>query len=70
MFFKNRIGLGTSGWAWTPEAAVRQEGLMDKVLNLGYRMFDTAEQYSDGRVETLLGNSITRSSIPRSEFEI
>lgn len=70
MFFKNRIGLGTSGWARTPEAAVRQEGLMDKVLDLGYRMFDTAEQYSDGRVETLLGNSMTRSSVPRSEFEI
>ena len=70
MFFKNRIGLGTSGWAFTPEAAERQKGLMGKVIDLGYRMFDTAEQYSDGRVETLLGGAISSSKIPRSEFEI
>jgi len=70
MFFKNRIGLGTSGFAFTPDALPRQQGLMDKIIEMGYRMFDTAEQYSDGRVETLLGDAMSRSNVPRNEFEI
>jgi len=70
MIFKNKIGLGTSFFGNTPALTPSHQIVMHNAVNLGYRLFDTGENYSDGRTETMLGNSIVQSTIDRTEFEL
>lgn len=43
-----------------------EKAILD-AIDLGYRLFDTAQMYKN---ETLLGNAIKKSNIPREEFFI
>lgn len=54
-----RIGLGT--WPYTGTDCARR---VERALELGYRMFDTAEQYGN---EDAVGAGLRASGIPRSE---
>jgi aryl-alcohol dehydrogenase-like predicted oxidoreductase len=70
MIFRSKVGLGTSGYAWKEEMIPRHQEKMAKAIEMGYRLFDTAEQYADGRAETMLGKAIAESGVPREEFDI
>jgi diketogulonate reductase-like aldo/keto reductase len=55
--FPARIGLGT----WTMGSAAHRRGDVDAVrhaLDVGYRLLDTAEMYSDGGAEQVIGSAI------------
>lgn len=70
MIFKNKIGLGTSILGLRPELAVAHKNFIDYTIVQGCRLYDTAESYTDGRAESIIGNCITESGVARSEFEI
>jgi diketogulonate reductase-like aldo/keto reductase len=64
MVFQNRIGLGT--WCYQ----THHQQIIESAIDIGYRMFDTAESYSDGQSEIALGQALKTSTIPRNQFEI
>lgn len=70
MIFKNKIGIGTSILGLRPELEVAHKNFIDYTISEGCRLFDTAESYTDGRAESIIGKSIADSKIARSEFEI
>ena len=67
---KNKIGLGTSLYGYHAEDRSAHQDIFNQAIDLGYRLFDTAEDYASGRSELIVGNGIAHSSIPRSEFEV
>lgn len=64
MIFQNRIGLGT--WCYQ----THHQQIIESAIDIGYRLFDTAESYSDGQSELALGQALKNSAIPRNQFEI
>jgi diketogulonate reductase-like aldo/keto reductase len=52
------LGLGT--WRYAESARFRAAELaaLRRAIELGYRLFDTAEMYGDGGAETLLGEAV------------
>ncbi|MGC9135874.1 aldo/keto reductase, partial [Caldivirga sp.] len=58
------IGLGTwgiGGGYWTPDCSRKAEwiALLRRAIELGYRMFDTAEMYGGGCSEEIVGGAIS-----------
>lgn len=70
MIFKNKIGLGTSILGRRAELAVAHKNFIDYTIEQGCRLYDTAESYTDGRAESIIGNSIADSGVARDQFEI
>jgi len=70
MIFKNKIGLGTSILGFKPEISVAHKKFINYTITEGCRLYDTAESYTDGRAESIIGECIADSGIARSEFEI
>lgn len=66
MILKNNIGLGTSKYG----KEVSHQELLEYAISIGYRLFDTAEIYTQGKSEILIGNAIRNSGIARKDFEI
>ncbi|KAJ5704137.1 hypothetical protein N7493_011275 [Penicillium malachiteum] len=56
-----------SPWVLDEEASLP---LLKKAFNLGINTFDTANTYSNGESETILGKALTKYSIPRSKVVI
>ena len=62
------LGLGT--WRLGESAARKaaEVGALRQALEIGYRVFDTAEMYGDGGAETVLGQALIetlRAGLPR-----
>jgi diketogulonate reductase-like aldo/keto reductase len=53
------LGLGTWKLGETRRAADREISAVRHAIDLGYRLFDTAEMYGEGGAETVLGSAIT-----------
>ena len=70
MIFKNKIGLGTSILGMRPEIEIAHKEFINYTISNGCRLYDTAESYSDGRAESIIGQCISDSGIARDEFEI
>lgn len=70
MIFKNKVGMGTSILGMRQEFREGQNKALDTAIEVGYRLFDTGETYADGTSETMIGEAILRSNLPRSDFEI
>ena len=43
---------------------------MQYAFDQGINLFDTAEVYGEGRVETIMGNALTQLQLPRDEYTI
>lgn len=68
--FKHRIGFGTSGFGnFIPRQKLDIESL-ESALDVGYRLFDTAEKYADGRAEQYLGGAIKTWGGNRSDLQL
>jgi len=61
------LGLGTAGYGSSMDGE-RQLEALESALRMGYRHIDTAEIYSGGRSETLIGEAI--QGMPREELFI
>jgi aryl-alcohol dehydrogenase-like predicted oxidoreductase len=70
MIFKNKIGLGTSILGLRDDLVSRHTGFVEYTIANGCRLFDTAESYTDGRSESIIGKCITDSGIARDQFEL
>jgi aryl-alcohol dehydrogenase-like predicted oxidoreductase len=70
MIFKNKIGVGTSILGIRPELEIAHKNFVDYTITNGCRLYDTAESYSDGRAESIIGKCIADSNVSRNEFEI
>lgn len=68
--FKSRIGLGTAGFGDVDFREGSDQRALETSLDLGYRMFDTAEMYGSGRCEILLGKAIQAWSGSRQDLQI
>lgn len=68
--FRGRVGLGLSGFGNLPEKSSFDTSRILTAINIGYRIFDTAEMYGDGRSETLLGNAYAIWKGPREDLQI
>jgi diketogulonate reductase-like aldo/keto reductase len=55
------LGLGTWRMGEQPGAAAAEVASLRLALELGYRVFDTAEMYGDGGAETLLGRALAEA---------
>jgi diketogulonate reductase-like aldo/keto reductase len=62
------LGLGTAGYGSTFDGERRQVEALGAALRMGYRHIDTAEIYSGGRSEELIGEAI--QVMPREELFI
>jgi diketogulonate reductase-like aldo/keto reductase len=49
------LGLGTCGYGVDPGSQAQEIGALRLALEMGWRVFDTAEMYADGGAETVLG---------------
>jgi diketogulonate reductase-like aldo/keto reductase len=52
-----RIGLGTYGFGERPEDRQRDVRAVEHALDVGYRLFDTAEIYGQGGAERIIGEA-------------
>lgn len=68
--FKHKIGFGTSGFGNLASLSKRDLESLVSALLVGYKFFDTAEKYGDGKCETLLGNAIQEWGGARSDIQI
>lgn len=68
--FKHKIGFGTSGFGNLSSLYKRDLESLVSALSVGYKFFDTAEKYGDGKCETLLGNAIREWGGLRSDIQI
>ena len=55
------LGLGTWRLGETARAADQEVGLIRKAVEIGYRLFDTAEMYGEGGAERVLGQALARA---------
>jgi diketogulonate reductase-like aldo/keto reductase len=69
-----KIGFGTwtIGGKGTVDPSLDEKSLvaLRSALDLGYRLFDTAEMYAAGHSEELLGQAVRESRVPREELFI
>lgn len=56
--FKNKIGMGTFGFGNPMNVETNDIESLVSALNIGYTLFDTAEQYANGGAEKVLGKAI------------
>lgn len=56
--FKNKIGMGTFGFGSPMNVETNDIASLVSALNIGYKLFDTAEQYANGGSEKVLGKAI------------
>ena len=54
------LGLGTWRFGENARAAERETELLARALEVGYRLFDTAEMYGEGGAERVLGQALAR----------
>ena len=61
--FNTQIGFGTSGIGESIEPTKwnRHLAAVRHAIDLGYRVFDTAEMYGEGKTETLIGQALADS---------
>ncbi len=52
-----QVGLGTGNFGWRTEPGVART-VVHKALDLGIRLFDTADAYGEGRSEEVLGEAL------------
>ena len=52
------LGLGTWRLGESTRTADRETSLIRKALDIGYRLFDTAEMYADGGAEEMLSDAL------------
>ena len=68
--FNSRIGMGTFGFG-TPLTDARDDiNALVNALNLGYKVFDTAEMYGNGLSETYLGQAIKAWNGDKTQLQI
>jgi diketogulonate reductase-like aldo/keto reductase len=69
-----RLGLGTWRLGESPRQADREVALIGHAIDIGYRLFDTAEMYGDGSAERVLGRALNdalrRGAASRGELRI
>jgi len=53
------LGLGTWRLGEMPRRAAAEVGLLVRALEVGYRLFDTAEMYGEGGAERVVGQALT-----------
>jgi diketogulonate reductase-like aldo/keto reductase len=59
-YFNTQIGFGTAGLGLTNQWSVGKSA-MHHALAIGYKVFDTAEMYSNGNTETMIGEVLDES---------
>jgi diketogulonate reductase-like aldo/keto reductase len=65
------LGLGTWRLGENPAAAAAEVRILRLALDIGYRVFDTAEMYADGGAEAVLGRALVeglRQGLTRDEL--
>ncbi len=65
------LGLGLYGWGEDPASAAGEVRLLRQALEIGYRVFDTAEMYAQGGSERVLGQALAqaqRAGLRREEL--
>jgi len=70
MIFKHKIGLGTSLLGLRPELVGAHESLVHYAIDNGCRLYDTAESYTEGLSESIIGRCVNSSGVDRAKFEI
>jgi diketogulonate reductase-like aldo/keto reductase len=55
------LGLGTAGLGAAPDRAAAEVAALRQAVDMGYRVFDTAEMYADGGAEVLLGQALAQA---------
>lgn len=55
------LGLGTWRLGESERGADREVRLIERAIEIGYRLFDTAEMYGDGGAERVLGRAIAHA---------
>ncbi len=55
------LGLGTWGYGVDPASQSREVGALRLALDMGWRVFDTAEMYADGGAERVLGLALDQA---------
>jgi len=69
LHFPGRLGLGTWMMGTSPGARAGEIAAVAHALEVGYRLFDTAELYAEGSAERILGEALTSfGSARRSEL--
>ncbi|KAJ5786754.1 uncharacterized protein N7503_011966 [Penicillium pulvis] len=63
---------GNPNWEGSPWVLDEEQSLplLKKAFDMGINTFDTANTYSNGQSETILGNALRKYSIPRSKVVI
>jgi diketogulonate reductase-like aldo/keto reductase len=56
--FPGRLGLGTWMMGTSPRARSGEVAAVARALDIGYRLFDTAELYAEGGAERILGEAL------------
>lgn len=59
------LGLGTWRLGESPTTHDAEVAAVRHALELGYRLFDTAEMYGEGGAETVLGQALREAAVPR-----
>ena len=52
---RSPLGLGTCGYGAEPADLAQEIGALRLALDMGWRVFDTAEMYAEGGAERVLG---------------
>ena len=70
---EERAALGLGTWRFGEDAtqAVAEQRVLRLALDIGYRVFDTAEMYGDGGAESVLGAALgpaLRAGLPREDL--
>jgi len=68
MLIKNKIGIGTGGFAIEADEWENEKSSIRFALDIGYTVIDTAQIYGNGNCEILVGESI--KGYDRSNIEI
>jgi diketogulonate reductase-like aldo/keto reductase len=55
------LGLGTAGLGASPARAATEVATLRLALDMGWRVFDTAEMYAEGGAETVLGQALVQA---------
>jgi diketogulonate reductase-like aldo/keto reductase len=69
------LGLGTWRFGETTRTANREVSIIRRAIDIGYRLFDTAEMYGDGGAETVLGRALhealrTDPTLKRDQLQV
>ena len=64
------MSYGTPSWRdWVLDEAASMP-FFERAIDLGINFFDTADMYSEGESERILGNAIKASGLPRADLVI